>query len=340
MDVDITTDDKEAIVETDAELKADDTQPDEVVIDEPINERQAIAEKYNQKRNEELGVDDEEEPEANKAEPEEPEEPEQIEVTINGNKKMVDKERIDAAGGVENYQKNISANMRLQEAAEERKRISQEREELTKLRRQLEQERQQYAQSLSQPKQAAESPPVKDEQSDLVSKYNEAMFEGDTEQANELLAQITAANKPTVDVEAIKREAALEARRALQRDNEIVEQRRRQAELQQANAEFQATYPEIIDDPNLYELTNQTTIKLQQQHPEWSPSRVIEEAAKETIAWKHNLIGGNQTEARTNAKRAISSVKSGTGRAQAKPQPQPMTKAEYIKSLRQQRGLE
>jgi len=333
--------DVEVVAEKDTRNEVEVDEYKEPTQDEPLNERQAIAEKYNQRRHEELGIEDEvEEPDK-----EVKSEPEQIEVTINGVKKMVDKARVDAAGGVENYQKNVAANVRLQEAAQERKRIEQERqrfykerEELQRQQRQFEEERLKYAQSLTRQPQADKTLPPADEQSDLVSAYNEAMFEGDTEQANDLLKKITAANKPTVDIEAIKREAAQAARQSLQRDIQITEQQRKQREIQQANAEFQATYPDIVSDENLYQLTNQRTITIQQEHPDWNPAKVIDEAARQTLAWKQRIASASESDERTNAKRAISSVKSGSGRAQAKPQPKPMTNSEYIESLRRARG--
>lgn len=302
--------------------------------EEPLNEddpRSQIYKKHAEQRKAEtegvpVGSDSEGEPAAVE---------QMVRVKVNGKDKEVPKSKIDAAGGIEAYQKNAAASELLNQAAAKEKLLQQQEAELSARLAQLEQLEQQMKQRAEQP-----APPPKPgaDIKELARKYNDALLNGELDEANEYLAQMMEARNATSDPEEVAKKAALRVRQEIEEEKKRERQAAFEEERRAANAEFFERFPDIANDPDLFRLTNQKTVEIMREHQDWSPSKIIE-AAAEYVSEK--FMGRTATaEDKLEAKRKQVNVRSGSAKAVPRPAPKPVSRSQYVETLRQRRGLE
>ena len=132
------------------------------------------------------------------------------------------------------------------------------------------------------------TPPVPDvsdevilgEAQDIVS----TLFSGKEEDAAAKLAglikqsRVPAATAPPIDTTQIANEAAQLARAQMTEEDL---KKDAVAGLEQ----FQSDYPDIMSDPNLYNMADAMTDVIAEEHPEWRPSQLMAEAGKRTRDW-------------------------------------------------------
>ena len=325
---------------------------DEPVVEKEISERDRIALKYKKRQEEELGI----EPSKTEAELEvEPEavastEPELVEVKINGQLRQIPSEKIEKAGGIELYQKTVSANEGLKEVSDERKKLQDERQQFDQWQSE---QKQKLSQSAAPPAKGEQQqderrdPPLGDQNKalDLAKQYREAMYEGEETKADEIMtrmmslkeAQNQGSATPStqeIDVEAIKTEAADLA-------TKTIEQRERSKSLKTAQQAFDDNFSDIKGDPELFKMADRKTLEIQRDNPDWSPQQIIEESGKQVRAWVEKFGGKpapNTRNEKLDAKRGMQSVKAGTGKAKAPAPAKQETRSDYITRLRESRG--
>jgi hypothetical protein len=310
--------DNDAPVEA-LEVDAAEDQAEEAVVDDP---RSAIYKKYDEERRAELSP----ESEAIK-------EDEEIVVKVNGKEKHVLRSKVDAAGGIDAYQKNAAASERLNQATEmERKakeeqvRIDQAREFLLQQARDLDNKKtQQEAQAID----------VKG----LTKQYHEAFFDGDMEKAEDLFLELQAAHKATpADKEVIAAEAVRRARQEIMAEHHAEVAQRFATLRDEAVRAFLSEDSIITRDPNLLQMVDAKTGEIHKANPNWEPAKIIDEAAKDVKEWVSKVTKGSYD--KMAEKRKIDVLKGGSVKATTKPVPKPQTNNEYIQSLRRSRGLD
>lgn len=245
---------------------------------------------------------------------------------VNGVDQEVPYERVKAT-----MQKHLAADQRLQYAsdlvrkAEERAAAIEERER--RLR------------ESAQPPRGV----VTDEEAEREAKaIIDKLLDGEADEAAKELAKAMrrgTAVAPTPDLHEIEEKAA---QRALRK----IEETEYQKDLGRGTQRFSETFPEIVNDPDLFTLANQKTIELQREKPYLSPSEILMEAG-EYVASRFVRPSGRQP-AGTPASTAPSRQqrkdnlkpmpKPATART-ARPVPAPIpTKEDWLAEQRRLRG--
>ena len=265
----------------------------------------------------------------------------QITVKVNGKEKQVPKSKVEAAGGVDAYQKNAAASETLNAAVAERRRLQSVAEELGRREQELKfRETQQEVEKAVKPAAPANEEGLKS----LARQYHEAMIDGDMDLADELLIKLAGARAatPVVDGDAIAKKAVAEAKKELTADERKKEAARLEQERLEAVAMFETEHADLATDPDLRGIVDVQTIKIHRDHPEYGPKTIIEKS----IEYARNLVArmkGPETPSnpRLDAKRQQTTVRgSSSARALNRPAPPPPSKSDYVKNLRKARGLD
>jgi len=259
-------------------------------------------------------------------------EPKMAEVKVNGQVRYVDQAKIDDGGGIDTYQKQLAANEGLQSLANERKLLKQQQQNLEQQRATFKANRLSVQDGIK-----TTSVPSSDERTNLVKEYHQALFDGEDDKANKLFLEVYPEAQQQATPE-INTQEIVERASNFTRQQIAVEQK--QLEQRQANDTFADDHPIVASDTGLFNMASDRTITLQTEHPDWSPSKVIDEAAKHVEHWYEGITGKSSVIDKIADKRKISAVKTASGRSTPKPPPKQQTPSDYITKLRQQRGLE
>jgi hypothetical protein len=190
------------------------------------------------------------------------------------------------------YQKNSSADKRLQEASERQRELEDYEVKLNAYRSDLEAHTRQPSSDAG-----TEQSPSSDATDALYEQYHDALFQGDESKASSLLKKIRAAEKPTpqVDVNSIiertKAEMREEEKQARERGYEI---RRKQAVEM-----FHSEYPDIAADIGMLAVADRRSAELYQSNPTRDPWDIMQECASYAQDWlkaKVDTMGGGSRE--------------------------------------------
>lgn len=313
--------------------------------EKPLDPREAIAQKYHERTHGKKP-----EPEVEAKDPKEAAqkpvstEPERIPVKVNGRELMVDKAKVEAAGGVELYQKTVAVNEGFKNLAHEKKLIEAERARLAEERKRIEESR-------STPP----SPPVpgdsKTASQDLpgdgdlrqklaegAKRYREALLDGNDKASDQALLELLdltkgAGNVPPPQVPVPKINEDEIADRAVK----LLSERSYVNELKASTNRLFEDHPEVLSDQRLFRAVDAETDVVAQEHPEWTPAQVIPEAYKRVTSWMGRPEEGNS---KLTEKRSLNTPSASTGRSTPPPAPRKQTGSDYVAQLRKQRGLE
>jgi len=317
--------------------------PEVIEIDVPEDQamseddpRAAIYKKHAEQRKSDgegviIGTESEAGPEAKPAEIVD----EEISVKVNGKERKVHKSKVEAAGGIDAYQKNAAASELLNQASAKARQLAEYEANLAAREQRIQQAEQQTQQRAS-----PATLPDEGAMKQLAGKYHEAMLDGDIDTANTLLIQLQAARGATPDAEAIARRAVADVRAEFQREQQAAQQERFNRGLVEAKAKFEDEYSDIASDPELFNMTDAKTLEIYQQHPDWEPQAIIDTAAKQVREWFSGKVGTSAPSDKLAAKRAQTTVRGGSAKAIPRQAPPPQTKSQYVDSLRKARGLE
>ncbi len=292
--------------------------------------RAAIYAKHQEKRKEELG--------ALQVSPDD-----EITVKVNGKERQVPRSKIDAAGGIEAYQKNAAASELLNQASAEARRVKEEAEQLERRRRELDEREQRLSQAAAVKQPAPTELPAAnaDAQKSLVREYHDAMLDGDIDKAGELLIQINAASATTAaNPDDIANRAVLRVKEEL-----TAEQRRKKAAEFEANRlaavdEFKTKHKDLASNPDAFGLVDSKTIEVHREHPDWDAKAIIDEAANRVRKLIQSVATPSTTDEKLEAKRSRTQVNGGSARVVNRPALKPQSNSDYVASLRRQRGLD
>lgn len=279
----------------------------------------------------------EHEPEPEAAAPTEPEpEPEQmLKLKVNGVEQEMPISKAQAL-----LQKNLAADQRLQQASE-RERVLQQREnELAALQEQLRQ--QQLEGQPQQPSEPEEDADTDDDLKQLISQHRQAIYDGEDDQADELMLQITKAQagrqQPTrFDPEAIAQQTAEQVKAQLDAEAEQQRQREYEAERVSAVESFKTEFSDIADDPRLFHMTDQITVEIMQDNPDMRPSEVLAKAGETVRQWMNDkgLTQSDTMTDRQQRKQSLPRMPKPSGGAYEPPaEPKPKTPQQIIADMR------
>lgn len=257
---------------------------------------------------------------------------------VDGEERLLDLERARAI-----IQKNTAADDRLREASKWSKEL-QEREANVQRAEQALRDRTSQPATPPADTSGAEAPDLKKRSAEIVK----SMFSGSEEEATEKLAgfaqeifEHARKSTPHVDPEELGRQAVATARQEL-----AAEAYRQDAKT--GWEEFQQEYPDLMADQRLFGFADSLTDGIQEEHPEWSPGKVMMEAGKRTREWISSLKGENgepepepepADTGRVAAKESLRRVpRPGTARREVEPEERPQTPAEIVREMRAARN--
>lgn len=246
----------------------------------------SIAKQVADERQSEQDEPEDMEPEENNEgvdnESEEDDEPEElVELKVDGEVVQKTQAEIDELGGQAEVQKSLTADRRLQQAAQERQQLAQQRDELNRQRAQFQQLQNRQKESEYNTDEA-------------YKEYAEAVYSGDEDQL------IAAMKKLPNNQHQQMPDVRAEVQRELAAAN-------RQQSIDVGKRNFAEQYSDIANDPTLYGIANQNTVAIMRDRPELSPQEVIMEAGRMTQEWRDSLFEepkqSEELAERTQAKR-------------------------------------
>lgn len=270
----------------------------------------------------------------------------QVEVTVNGSTRKVDKAKVDAAGGVEAYQMMVAGQEKLRLISQRQKELD-DREAALELR---EKEPRPLAAPAEEP--IVPSPdlatPVEDQVAELRLKANNALLDGEVEESAKLNASADSLLRKSATQDAIQHveqnQLQRDEARRVQREKDAAKQRA--ADIETGTAHFAIEFPEIMADAQLLQLADSQTITISQENPDWTPTQVMQQAGKNVHKWlsDQGATGEPPAEPPANGnpkaleKRSMRSPQSGSARSPRKPAPKQSTPSDYVQSLKERRG--
>lgn len=233
------------------------------------------------------------------------------------------------------YQKNSSADKRLQEASERQRELEDYEAKLNAYRADLEAKTRQPS-----PDAGTTQSPSSDATDALYEQYHDALFQGDENKASSLLKKIRATEKPApqVDVNSIiertKAEMREEEKQARERGYEI---RRKQAVEM-----FHSEYPDIAADIGMLAVADRRSAELYQSNPTRDPWDIMQECASYAQDWlkvKVDTMGGGSREVvRQERKQSMEEVTPKNVRAIIGEDEQELSYSDIISEMKQGRG--
>ena len=267
---------------------------------------------------------------------------EEITVKVNGRERQVARSKVDAAGGIEAYQKNAAASEMLNQASAEARRVREQAEALAIRERDIAEREQRLQQAAaSKPAQTTEPPANADALKTMARQYHDAMLDGDIDKADELLLRINAAQSATaVNPEEIANRAVQRAREELTAEQRREQAKRFEADRQDAVAKFQTKYKDLASNPDAFGMVDAKTVEVHREHPDWSAAAIIDEAALRVRNLIKSVATPTTTSTKLDAKRNRTQINGGSARSAPLPGPVPQTKSSYVADLRKARGLD
>jgi hypothetical protein len=233
------------------------------------------------------------------------------------------------------YQKNSSADKRLQEASERQRELEDYEAKLNAYRSDLEAKTRQPS-----PDAGITQSPSSDATDALYEQYHDALFQGDENKASSLLKKIRATEKPApqVDVNSIiertKAEMREEEKQARERGYEI--------RRQQAVEMFHSEYPDIAADIGMLAVADRRSAELYQSNPTRDPWDIMQECASYAQDWlkvKVDTMGGGSREVvRQERKQSMEEVTPKNVRAIIGEDEQELSYSDIISEMKQGRG--
>jgi hypothetical protein len=270
-----------------------------------------------------------------------PDEPEMVEIKVHGRPLMVAKEKVDKAGGIVAYQKEVAVMQGFKDVAAQKKTLA-EREQALDEREQNLTTKEETLPKLDEKKPGEvkpTDPPEEGDQTlvDLADQYHQAYLNGDDDEARDLLLKLVAQPKQEKGID--PEELALQV---AEKSEKIMEERSYNRDIFNAKTDLFKDHPELKTDTRLYTAVDDETEIVEREFPSYTPSQIMKEAYKRVSEWKGVTKPTQSTTLNDKAdeKRAMNRPATSTRRADAPPKARKQTDSDYIKSLRKNRGQE
>jgi len=236
------------------------------------------------------------------------------------------------------YQKNSSADKRLQEASERQRELEEYESKLNAYRSHLETQARQPSSDAGEDE---GSPSGSDATDALYEQYHDALFQGDETKASGLLKKIRAADRPStpqIDVNSIIERTKAEMREEEKQARERGYETRRQSAVKM----FHDEYPDIAGDPSLLAVADRRSAELYADNPTRDPWDIMQECADYSRTWLNSYVeklGGEPAEvSRTQRKQNMDEVVPRNVKASIGEDEEVQTYSDIIAQMKQERG--
>lgn len=277
-----------------------------------------------------------------------------VQVTVDGRTYLADAAKVEAAGGVELYQKTASVNSKFQENSHRATRLTEWENQLAERERLLKEQAptKKTSQVPQQPVPAAQ--PNGDDSVELlqgIKAFRESITDGNDNAADQELFKLLLAARQSnqAPVQQTQEVAPPDINAITQQAAQIVRQETIQEANERLTHSFLDQHPEILKDPRLFTLVDNETDVVAKENPNFGLDQIYEESLKRVNSWRGVNGSGpgvstpqpkpNGAGDKIAQKRSAAPV-SRAGRSQAPPPVKRQTNSEYVQSLRKQRGLE
>jgi hypothetical protein len=330
-----------------------DTRDYEDVINDDDDPRAAIYARHNERREDEIDESLETHGEnnlENKGSPDIIEEDqaatprdaaEMVEIKILGDVRQVSKKKIDAAGGIENYQIRIAAQEQMERNAHERTALAERQEALDAQERRIAEATPAIPATDSQVTAPPDGSTPTDDQNleELARQHQEAVYDGD-ENAPSILVKLS---KAAAKQAAGQGKAFDEVAFRTQVKDELIEDQRKAATVK-ATQSLIKDNPELNQrdkkfDPRLFTAVDDETSVVRRQHPDWEPEKQMQEAFDRVQKWKGKPEATTLSD-KQDAKRGMKRPRSGTQRHTPPPPAPAPSRSDYVAEQRKLRGQE
>lgn len=223
-------------------------------------------------------------------------------------------------------QKLLAADRRLAEAAREKQELLREKEL-------LQQEQARRQQELQQQSKPPEQSGASDDVNELVNQALEGIYSGDDDAARKALAQLAAGRHTPIQQDEIDR-------RVRQAVEAVTTEQERARELKSAADKFKTEFNDIASDPELWEMADRYTLDVANEHPEYAPYQIMQEAGNRVRKWISRYRGEAGLSDRTQRKRQAMGAVPSANRAAAlgQDEPPPKTRRDVLSEMRRARG--
>jgi len=234
---------------------------------------------------------------------------------------------------VSQYQKNSSADRRLQEVSERQRELAEYEKQLNAYRASMDAQRTQPSSDVG-----TQQSPSSDATDALYEQYHEALFQGEESKASSLLKQIRSAEQPqsnNVDVQSIIERTKTEMRE----EEKAMQAQGYEMRRQEAVQMFQSEYPEITADPSLLAVADRRSAELYQSDPTRDPWDIMQECADYARDWLFDYVddlGGSSD--RKERKQGMDDVSPVNVRAHIGEDQEEMTYSDIISEMKKERG--
>ena len=238
------------------------------------------------------------------------------------------------------HQKDRASQKRFEEAAEYGRKV-QEREAQLNAYVQNMQRAQQPKKDVPPSQDAV--PEVETNDSDLVKQYHQALYEDDADKAAELFTKALGnrgrSQPATQNVEEVVEEVLGRTLAQQRAQNQRQQQWAYQKSLEEAVKWFDGEYPDVAGVSELRAVADNRTVALTEEHPDWTPKQIMQEAAESTRQWAKEFLSPNKNERAERKKKIVQNPKAATGSSKiGEDEPAPQTAADIIKEMRESRG--
>lgn len=246
---------------------------------------------------------------------------------VDGQSFEVDAAEVEAAGGINAYQRERSAQNKLDKAKQV---LQQAREDGERIKKQAIADAQveiDLAKNLTSQQTSGD---------DLSAAAVVALlYSGDEEKAEKAVRNMQQRGQPQASV-------AIDTNRIVA---EATQKAIWEVDRRDANKLFKESYSDLDANQVLRNEVNQETAQLKQLHPEWGPRQIIEAAADTVRDRHHDFLSKTQSQKPVNMddrlaqKRAMDNVKPANATVQQKQEPKRLTPSEVVANMNRQRGM-
>lgn len=260
------------------------------------------------------------------AEPEQDEDSDMVTIVVDGEERQVSRSKIYEQG-VRTLQKESAADKRLAEATERvRQADLYAAQSLARIEAQL---------RATQKDQNQGAPLSKQQDVDVKTRARKiiaSILDGTEEEAAEALAEAMEGRReptPQFDTGKIVQETTKQVQRQIDHSNAL--------------RDFRTSFSDIADDPHLFNMADQETLKVHQEHPEWGLTEILSEAGNRVRNWvKSKTVTKSSTDAarvdKLARKSAVDNPKVASARAPAPVEKKPPSRSDVVASMRKARG--
>jgi len=240
------------------------------------------------------------------------------------------------------HQKDKASQKRFEEAAEYGRKVQEREAQLNAYVQNM--QKQQTKEVKKEVPPSEDAVPEKGESdSDLIKQYHQALYEDDADKAAELFTKALGhrgrSQPATQNVEEVV-EQVLGRTLAQQRAQTQREQQwAYQKSLEDAVKWFDSEYPDVAGVSELRAVADNRTVALTEEHPDWTPKQIMQEAAESTRQWAKEFLSPNKNERVERKKKIVQNPKAATGSSKiGEDEPAPLSTSDIIKEMKESRG--